>query len=274
MTIEEKKAALYETLSKKITDDYSTDFNEACETSARENNIDDRELLAILMMMQEGNFPIPNIPALIVETKKRILANAPTFNSIICDHGTGSLPKITNVDQYVAVKDLKFFGENVQITGNLAANTNGVRWELDSKRKNPQFTIVYKVNDAARPYRTLFISDADARQIGDAMLGLDVKDCWMFDANGVPSTANPLVDIDREILEEGEKAAVDLAIFYGNLNYLKSLQSANAEAKVAYLKSRLRSENGARVFEGQVKAVNSQGSAAAVEFCSSVAASE
>jgi hypothetical protein len=70
----------------------------------------------------------------------------------------------------------------------------------------------------------LLLSDQDAQEIGKAMVDLNVKDCWMFNAAGNPMSTNPLATIEEDVLDAGRKSATDLAILYGNFHHLNSTE--------------------------------------------------
>jgi hypothetical protein len=66
------------------------------------------------------------------------------------------------------------------------------------------------------------------------MSDLKVKNCWMFNAAGEASSSNPLGDPEEKVLTESKNAAINLAIFYGNFQWLNS-SNENRQALSAYL---------------------------------------
>jgi hypothetical protein len=151
------------------------------------------------------------------------LEQAPTFAGLISWGITA--PRILSADECIAGKPgQQIFGEDVQITANLAHNIEGAKWMNDSQRRDAQFVLIYKSEDGA--FKTLFLSDQDAHEIDKAMVDLNVKDCWMFNAAGNPTSANPLTTIEDGVLAAGRKAATDLAILYGNFHHLNSTEDS------------------------------------------------
>jgi hypothetical protein len=190
---------------------------------AQKHDISDRELLEILKkteLLQQRD-------KLCDKVKARILEKASSFDSLMSQEGAPerlsanscAIPKSKTGQP----KSLGIFGEDVQITANLARNIEGSDWINDSQRKNPQFVLVYK-SDSDETYKTLFLSDQDAQEIGKAMSNLNVKNCWMFNAGGVPASTNPLTTIDETTLAAGRRAAANLAILYGNFHHLNATQ--------------------------------------------------
>jgi hypothetical protein len=219
--------------------------------AARKNGLSDRELLGVLNEIHnqsESNEGDPqqdflDNPLLIDKTKARILTEAPSFASLISSEEEAA-PRILSANECISnTPDQRIFEANVQITANLAQNIEGITWMDDSQRKNAQFALVYKSDDGA--FKTLFLSDQDAQEIGKSMADLNVKDRWMFNAAGIPTSANPLATIESDVLNAGRKAATDLAILYGNFHHLNSTDSTrqalqehvrSPEARESFLK--------------------------------------
>ncbi|MDR1233455.1 MAG: DUF3638 domain-containing protein [Puniceicoccales bacterium] len=199
------------------------------QAAARKNELSDRELLIVLnerhnneedQTGESRSLLEDNGSLLIDKTKARILATAPSFASLISSE-EATAPRILSANECIPSKsDQHVFDANVQITANLAQNLEGVNWMDDSQRKDAQFALVYRSDDGA--FKTLFLSDQDSQEIGKAMADLNVRDCWMFNAAGIPTSTNPLPITGEDILAAGRKAATDLAILYGNFHHLNS----------------------------------------------------
>jgi hypothetical protein len=198
------------------------------QAAARKNELSDRELLAILNERYNNEDEVRLLSELdgplLEKTKTRILDGAPAFASLISREGAAT-PRILSANECIASKSDSpphIFGENVQITANLARNVEGVDWMDDSQRKDAQFVLVYKSDGGT--FKTLLLSDQDAQEIGKAMADLNVKDCWMFNAAGIPTSTNPLATIEPDVLAAGRTAAANLSILYGNFHHLNSTE--------------------------------------------------